>query len=105
MQHTITPEEWSKHTLCFRLANIGSEVERCITWRNKRNSDYGNKAFERALELIDITIAGALTFPQYKEISRMRELLVDWYIDNNLYKSTDTLWQKYFYAFTIASRL
>lgn len=105
MQHSITPDEWSKLPICFRMANIGSEVERTIRWKQKGNNEYSAKAFERALELIDITRASPLTYSQYKELSRTRELLVDWYIGNNIYHSTDNQWKRYFFAFTKASRL
>jgi len=87
------------------MANIGSEIERTIKWKQKGNTAYSSHAFKRALELIDLTLTGHLSFPEYKEISRMRELLVDWQLGENIYKSTDILWQKYFAAFTFASRL
>lgn len=47
---------WAKFTTSEQMANIGSEVERTILWKNKNNRDYGNKAFERALELLDLTV-------------------------------------------------
>ena len=47
---------WSQLSFLEQMANIGSEVERALNWRIKNNVDYAQKAFERALELIDLTL-------------------------------------------------
>ena len=101
---TLTQETWSKTPIVFQLANIGSEIERTISWKQRGNTEYSRKAFFRALELIDLSSSGPLTYPQQKEFTRMRELLVDWLMGTNKWHSTDGMWQKYFYAFTYASR-
>lgn len=101
---TLTQESWSNTPIIFQLANIGSEIERTISWKKKNNTEYSNKAFYRALELIDLSSSGKLTYSQQKEFTRMRELLVDWFIGKNEWHSTDAMWQKYFLAFAIAAR-
>ena len=101
---TLTQETWSKTPIVFQLANIGSEIERTISWKQKGNIEYSHKAFDRALELLDLSLSGPLTYPQQKEFTRMRELLVDWFIGTNKWHSTDKLWQRYFYAFAYAAR-
>jgi len=96
------------------MANIGSEVERGITWRNKNketlvsrfaqnNDEYSQKAIERALELLNLTIASQQKQKKLKELTRLHELLVDYFFGQNQYSSTDKLWQKYFYAFNCAA--
>jgi len=45
--------QWSKLSLAEQLVNVGSEVGRMIRWRN-RDSRLMNRAFERALELLDL---------------------------------------------------
>jgi len=47
---------WKELDLVTQMANIGSEVERTISWRDKGNKPYSQKAFYRSLELIDLTI-------------------------------------------------
>ena len=47
---------WGQLSFIEQMANIGSEVERALNWRIKKNTDYAQKAFERALELIDLTL-------------------------------------------------
>lgn len=90
--------------LVEQMANIGSEVERTIIWKNKGDKQYQKLAFERALELSDLTLKDPKNRMRLKELCRMREMLVDWYFDNH-YSSTDTSWEKYFYAFNYAARI
>lgn len=95
---------WEKLNFFEQMANIGSEVERSITWRNKNNNLYSQKAIERALELLALTIAtNRQTQKRLKELTRLREILVDYFFGQNQYSSTDQLWQKYFYAFNYAA--
>jgi len=96
---------WFNFSLSEQLANIGSEVERTIKWRNKSNQKYSNNAFERALELLDLTIADKKNVKRLKELTRLREILVDYFFGDNQYSSSDQLWQKYFYAFNYAARI
>ncbi len=104
-QHKQLAEgRWFKFTLAEQLANIGSEVERTISWKNKNNSDYSNKAFERALELLDLTVEDAKNKFRLKEILRLREALVDYFLFDNQFYSSDELWRKYFYSFNFAAR-
>lgn len=106
MIHTgLTPERWFKFTILEQLANVGMDIERTIQWRNNNNPEYSQAAFERALELLDLTIADPKNRKRLKEICRARELLVDYFIFDNEYKSTDKQWQDYFYQFNYAAAL
>lgn len=95
---------WAKFTISEQMANIGSEVERTILWKDKNNSDYSNRALERALELLDLTVEDAKNKSRLKEILRLREALVDYFLFNNQFSSSDELWRKYFYPFNLAAR-
>lgn len=106
MQHSdLTQEHWNEFTLFEQMANVGSEVERSIKWKNKGNEEYSNMAFERSLELLDLTIADPKNISKLKEIVRVREALADYFVFDNEYLSTDKSWQNYFYAFGFAARL
>ena len=94
---------WRQFSLMEQLANIGSEVERTISWRN-RNLQNSRLAFERALELIDLTLADEKNAKRCKEITRCRELLSDYFVGDNEWKSSDQQWRKYFYSFNYAAR-
>lgn len=105
MIHTgLSPERWFSFSLFEQLANIGMDIERTIQWRNK-NSTYSTQAFERALELLDLTIADPKNKKRLKEICRARYLLVDHFVYDNEYHTTDQQWQDYFYQFNYAAAL
>jgi len=100
----LKPEKWFKKSLAEQLANVGSEVERSIIWKNKGDKEYQNLSFERGLELIDLTREDPKNKKRLRELCRMRETLVDWHFDNQ-YKSTDKSWQNYFMAFNYLARI
>lgn len=95
---------WKSLSFCEQMANIGSEVERALIWRAKNNAIYSQKAFERALELVDLTLEAVSGYARLKEIARMRESMVDYFVGTNQYGSTDASWRKYFSHFTYAVR-
>ena len=95
---------WRQLSFIEQMANIASEVERALSWHSKNNAVYAQRAFERALELIDLTIESAKGFSRLKELTRMREAIVDYFFGQNQFRSTDALWRKYFSHFTYAAR-
>ncbi len=105
MQHKeIAEGRWGKLSLVEQLANVGSEIERAINWRAKNKTDYATKAFERALELIDLTLDNTVEASHFKEIARMREAVVDYFAGTNQFMSTDKSWRNYFLHFAYAAR-
>lgn len=96
---------WKEFSFVEQMGNIGSEIERTIRWKEKRNPEYSNRAFERALELIDLTIADAKTGPRLRELTRTREALVDHFVYSNEYGTTDECWKKYFFFFAYAAQV
>jgi hypothetical protein len=95
---------WNQLTLIEQMANIGSEVSRTINWKKKSQPD-AQKSFYRALELIEFTLDDAKNKKRVKEINRVKEMLIDWYLGNPLYRSSDQDWQKYFLQFNLAARI
>lgn len=103
-QHkNLAAGRWKKLSFFEQIANIGSEVQRAIKWKEK-NSEYSKLAFERALELIDLTIVDKKNQRRgrLKELLRIRELLVDYFFDN-VYQSKKDDWENYFLAFCYAA--
>jgi len=104
-QHkNLAAGRWFELSLVEQLANVGSEVHRTTSWKNKSDLEYSQKAFERALELLDLTIADKKNIERLKEIVRARECLVDYFMYDNIYGSSDEKWENYFYAFAYAAR-
>ena len=106
-QHKIAAGgDWLKFSLIEQMANIGSEVERAIKWREKGREDISLPAFFRALELFDLTIeAVGLDEAKLGELCRCKELFADYYFGGNQYSQTAEMWRKYFYHFTFAAHL
>lgn len=105
MKHQkLAAGSWDKMSLIEQLANVGSEVERAISWKEKGNEKYSKKAFERMLELLALTKNSCKDEARLVEVSRVYELLVDYFLGENIFGSTDELWRKYFnsYAYLAA---
>lgn len=103
MHKSLANGRWFQFSLVEQLANIGSDVIRTISWKNKGDVEYSKAALFRALELIDLTVADPKNRKRLKEILRMRELLVDYFLYDNIYKSTDEQWENYFMFFNHAA--
>ena len=105
LQHKeLAAGRWQKLTFVEQMANIGSEVERALNWQTKNNADYVHQAFERSLELIDLTLENTASPTRLKEITRLREAIVDYFYGTNQFMSTEGLWRSYFSHFTFAAR-
>lgn len=97
--------DWQKLSCAEQLANIGSEIERTMKWAQKGNKEFSENAFARALELLSLSIDDKKNMTRLKELVRLYEVLVDYFAGNNLYKSSDELWRKYFYGFNYLARI
>ena len=95
---------WNELSFFDQMANVGSEVERAIKWKDKASVERARLAFERALELIDLTISDSKNLKRLRELTRAREALVDFFAGKNEYGSTDANWKRYFLGFNYASR-
>ena len=95
---------WNELTFVEQMANIGSEVERALNWRSRKNAPYAQRAFERALELIDLTLASATSPARLRELARVREALADDLTGTHQYASSDRSWKQYFLCFAYAAR-
>lgn len=105
MEHkNLANGRWQEFSFMEQMANVGSEIIRAISWKNKNNRAYSQLAFTRGLELLDLTIADEKNKARLKEIVRLREVLADYFAFNNIYGSNDRLWQNYFLAFNYAAR-
>lgn len=95
---------WFRLTLIEQLANTGSEVERALRWLERGNAGYSRLALDRALELLALTIADARHRGRRRELTRLREALLDYFCADNRFGSSAALWRRYFGAFALAAR-
>lgn len=104
MQHKISAEgQWRKLTLMEQLGNIGSEISRTILWRG-RDQHICEQAFERALELLDLTIQDAHAPTTLRELTRVREVLCDAFLGGKEYGSSLDAINQYFFQFALIAR-
>ncbi len=97
-------KRWGQLSFFEQMANIGSEVERAINWKEKK-AEYSQLASDRTLELLDLTIGDKKNQSRgrLKELLRLREVLADYFYFDNVYNSNDEIWKKYFLAFNYAA--
>jgi hypothetical protein len=95
---------WKKLSFVEQMANIGSELERALNWQAKGNVTYCQQSFERVLELIDLSLDNIKGFPRLKELARLREAIVDYFVGINRFRFTEDSLRKYFLNFIYAAR-
>ena len=102
--HTELVGRWKELSIYEQMANVGAEVGRAISWEKKQNELQSKSALYRALELLDFTIDDSKNNSSLKEITRLREILVDYFLGKNIYHSSDTGFDSYFLPFNLAAR-
>lgn len=104
-QHkSLAAGRWAEMSLSEQMANIGSEVSRALHWKRKNNEKYCLKSVSRALELIALTIDSLTVRSHFRELTRLREAILDYFYGDNEFCSTEILWEKYFNHFNYAAR-
>jgi|SRR5678815_4751854 hypothetical protein len=97
---------WWTLPLAEQLGHVGSEISRTLRWKN-RNPVIAQGALQRALELLDLTLADPRhrrSVTRLREIARAREVVVDFVAGPNQYNSTGPSLQRYFDAYALAAR-
>jgi hypothetical protein len=95
---------WRRLSLVEQLANVGSEVGRLRRWQG-RDAGRAAGAFERALELLDLTLADPRWRDRLREVARAREVLCDAATGGHEYGTTLEALDRYFLAFGVAARV
>ena len=94
---------WHTMSLMEQLGNVGSEVSRALRARSLGKTQREERSLDRALELLDLTIADPRLRGRRKELCRTREVLCDYFIGENEYGSTADSLNSYFLLFAIAA--
>ncbi len=81
----LTLEKWSKLTFAMQMANIGADIDRAFRAKNNNEPEKSKRAFERALELFDLTKMDPKHRGSLKEICRLREILIELFLFDNKY--------------------
>jgi hypothetical protein len=103
IHHEQSLGAWHQRSLIDQLANVGSEVGRMRKWQG-RNADLCERAFVRALDLLDLTISDPRWKGRRKELTRVRTFLCDAMEGGKEHGSTLQDLDRYFLAFAVAAR-
>jgi hypothetical protein len=96
---------WFTLPLADQLANAGADVGRAIQAKGAGDDVRFASALDRSLELLDLTMADPRWVgPRLREIARVREVVCDFLVGDNVYGSTPESLDGYFMAFAFASR-
>ena len=102
---SLSAGRWRTLSLAEQMGNIGSEVDRAVRASSTGNEERFQGAFDRALELFDLTLAD----PRWRghrrrEIARAREEFCRlFYGEKAAWESVRGL-QEYFLHFALAAR-
>ena len=95
---------WRTLEFVEQMANVGSEVGRALSSRRSGNWERSQRAFERALELFDLTSADPRwRGSRLREIRRAREEFCRLHLEEQEEASTAGF-EKYFLAFAFSAR-
>jgi len=97
-------KKWFLLSSVEQMANIGAEVGRALNWKKKGEEKLSQNALFRALDLIDASVCDKKNKKRLKEFLRTREVLVDYFVGENIYQTSESQLEKYFYYFNFASR-
>ena len=101
MVKAVVDIRWAEFSLPQQMANIGSEIHRLVTWKQKNDNKRFDEAFDRSLELIDLTLADRRWKTGYKEIARVREILCDICFGQDQYNTSLEDLDNYFMRFAL----
>ena len=99
-----TKEKWQKMSLAEQMGNIGSEVSRFLHFGNNKDKENEEKSFERALELLDLTIADARWRFRIREILILRVIIADIFVRGNNFDISSEALNNYFLPFALKAR-
>ncbi len=102
-QHAgLADGQWGKMSFAEQMGNIGSEVSRALKWFEKNPARF-EASFERALELIDLSIRETREDGKLKELCRAREEFCDYFYGNEWGSEPQQI-QKYYDQFVLLVR-
>lgn len=97
---------WGRLELVEQLGNVGSEVDRAIRAWNAGNTRRFDSAFDRALELFDLTATDPRWYGhRCQEVLRAREEFCRLFFDPNVPPDSAEGLRRYFFGFGYAARM
>lgn len=102
----LTEDRWFSFSIFEQLGNVGSEFERAASAYQRGDRERFESAFERMLELLDLTIEDPKwrTGSRLRELLRLREEVCDVFHGNEVFGTPIDVLKNYFLYFGIAAR-
>jgi len=106
MHEGLQDGSWERMTTLEQMGNLGTEVARAALAKEAGDTTRCQGAFERSLELFELTIADdRWRGPRRRELCLVRELFIDYIAGDNTYRESAASLDRYFLPFAIAARL
>ena len=81
LHKNLNPDRWQKFSVKQRELMIANELNRAKNWIEKKDIEEVKNCYERALELLDLTIAITKNKNRLREYFRLREMMGKFYIE------------------------
>ncbi|MBS3742226.1 MAG: hypothetical protein KGY74_08910 [Candidatus Cloacimonetes bacterium] len=94
LHKNLNAERWQKFSRQQQLLMIANELNRAANWIKKNDTYEVNNCYERALELLDLTIAMNYRKNRMRELLIAREVLAKLYIDEQKNEKINKLLKK-----------
>ena len=91
----MTEERWFQLSFAQQMGNIGSELARARNCDEKNDLLQRERSFDRAFELIDLTIADPRWTRKLNELTRFREVVADWFAKTQFYDVSPASLEEY----------
>lgn len=90
---------WFNMSVGDQIANIGSEVNRAINWKNKGNRSREINFCNKAIEFLELIKSDPKNKYRLNELDGCIEELRDYFLGENVYNTTDEMLRKYYDSF------
>jgi hypothetical protein len=90
---------WFEMPVSVQLANVGSEVNRAIKYKNKNEEQKKINFTQKAIELLDLTIEDPKNVNRREELECCKEELNDFFLGSNDYHTTDDILIRFYDSF------
>ena len=77
---SLTEEKWAVFPFSRQILMIGNELNRAQHWLEQKDPDEAGQCYERAFELLALTIAVTKRHSALRELIRFQELLAQQYL-------------------------
>jgi len=82
-----------------QISNVGSEVSRAIKYKNQNEPEKAERFMNKAIQLLELTKQDEKNKYRVQEFEFAIEELLDYFIGNNIYQTTDEALHRYYDAF------